>query len=267
MIWNVFLILHLLLTQLMFADLKGIFCCKQSSWVPDENLGPVGPYKEVKTILSKIFKMSSCIESENSRISKNTQKVLIRLHLIYHCVCVPAHLILIPFVAKVFDQTLHAFRCRAPPVGPGIRTKGLVPDREGAHKQQSMCRITTWWPCFTFTLFYRITFKLYDSIVSTQCQPVVCASHSDVGSFSSRLSVLVMVHVLQTVSVIKDLKSLMKSKKNEYDFWCCYLWRKISYLRRYANPARLTLRCSIRPRYFTWCLTSTSSKRPAMRDR
>lgn len=47
------------------------------------------------------------------------------------------------------------------------------------------------------------------------------------------------------------------------DDGCSYLWRKISYLRRYANPARLTLRCSIRPRYLTWCLTSTSSKRPA----
>lgn len=41
-----------------------------------------------------------------------------------------------------------------------------------------------------------------------------------------------------------------------------YRWRKISYLRRYANPARRTLRCSISPRYFTWCRTSTSSKRP-----
>lgn len=41
-----------------------------------------------------------------------------------------------------------------------------------------------------------------------------------------------------------------------------YLFRKTSNLRLYAKPARLTLRCSIRPRYFTWCRISASSNRP-----
>lgn len=42
-----------------------------------------------------------------------------------------------------------------------------------------------------------------------------------------------------------------------------HLCRKASKRRRYANPALLTRRFSIRPRYFTWCLTRTSSNFPA----
>lgn len=128
-------------------------------------------------------------------------QVLIRLQLIHHCVCVPAHLVLIPFIAKVFDQTLHTFRCRAPPVGPGVGTKGLIPDQGGNTQIKYMSYN------HVVTLFYRITFKLHDSIISTQCQPVVCASLSDVGfvfrmvsvlallKTGYRLSVSVMVHV------------------------------------------------------------------------
>lgn len=44
-----------------------------------------------------------------------------------------------------------------------------------------------------------------------------------------------------------------------------YLCRKISNLRLYAKPARLTLRCSIKPRYFTWCLISASSNSPSVK--
>lgn len=44
-----------------------------------------------------------------------------------------------------------------------------------------------------------------------------------------------------------------------------YLFRNISNLRLYAKPARLTLRCSIRPRYFTWCLISASSNCPSVK--
>lgn len=159
----------------MFADLEGIFRCKQSSWVSDENLGPVGPYKGVKKILSFvrcIFKMSSCIGSENSKMFQNLRKVLIRLHLIHQCACVPAHLVLVPFIAKVFDQTLHAFRCRAPPVGPGVGTKGLVSDQEG-HTQ------TTKYVLYNHAVTVFNFVKLYDSIVPTQCQQVVCAAHSE----------------------------------------------------------------------------------------
>lgn len=45
-----------------------------------------------------------------------------------------------------------------------------------------------------------------------------------------------------------------------------YLFRKTSNLRLYAKPARLTLRCSIRPRYFTWCLISASSNWPVLHE-
>lgn len=128
----------MLLTQFMFADLKGIFCCKQSSWVPDENLGPVGPYKRMKKNIAKDFQDAIMHLEGISTISQNACKVLSRLHLIHQCACVPAHLVLIPFIAKVFDQTLHAFCCRAPPVGPGVGTKGLVPDQEG-HTNNKVC--------------------------------------------------------------------------------------------------------------------------------
>lgn len=45
-----------------------------------------------------------------------------------------------------------------------------------------------------------------------------------------------------------------------------HLCRKASKRRRYANPALLTRRFSIRPRYFTWCLTRTSSNFPAAHE-
>lgn len=45
-------------------------------------------------------------------------------------VYIPAHLVLIRFVAQVFDQTLHTFCCRTLPVGPGLWAKSLVPDQE-----------------------------------------------------------------------------------------------------------------------------------------
>lgn len=44
-----------------------------------------------------------------------------------------------------------------------------------------------------------------------------------------------------------------------------HLCRKASKRRRYAKPALLTLRFSIRPRYLTWCLTRTSSNLPTQR--
>lgn len=44
-----------------------------------------------------------------------------------------------------------------------------------------------------------------------------------------------------------------------------YLCKKISNLRLYAKPARLTLRCSIKPRYFTWCRISASSNVPGVK--
>lgn len=50
-------------------------------------------------------------------------------------------------------------------------------------------------------------------------------------------------------------------------WWPSYLFRKTSNLRLYANPARLTRRCSMSPRYFTWCLISTSSNWPVSESR
>lgn len=41
-----------------------------------------------------------------------------------------------------------------------------------------------------------------------------------------------------------------------------HLFKNTSNLRLYAKPARRTLRCSIKPRYFTWCLISASSNWP-----
>lgn len=57
-------------------------------------------------------------------------------------------------------------------------------------------------------------------------------------------------------------------RNSKFRHWCpSHLFKKTSNLRLYANPARLTLRCSISPKYLTWCLISTSSKRPTCESR
>lgn len=56
--------------------------------------------------------------------------------------CLPAHLVLIGFVAQVFDQAQHAFCCRTFPVGPGVWTQRLVPERRRRPLSHTLC---TFW--------------------------------------------------------------------------------------------------------------------------
>lgn len=59
-----------------------------------------------------------------------------------------------------------------------------------------------------------------------------------------------------------------RPSSSQFRLWCpSHLFKKTSNFRLYANPARLTRRCSISPKYFTWCLISRSSSRPACESR
>lgn len=102
----------------MFADLKGVFCCKQSSWVPDENFCPWGRETNHETGLYLI------IDS---------------LWYPYINICLPAHLVLIRFVAQVFDQAPHTFCCRTFPVGPSVGTQRLIPENTRRLLSHTLC--------------------------------------------------------------------------------------------------------------------------------
>lgn len=104
-------------TQLMLADLKGVFGGKQSPGMADEDLGPF-LYHERQASEKK----PDCVSpGEPKRIILESTS--------------PSHLVLIRLVAQVLDQALHPLRGCTFPVRPGVWTQRLVPDRDNRKHQ------------------------------------------------------------------------------------------------------------------------------------
>lgn len=175
----------------MLADLKGVFCCKQSSRVPDEDFCPWGG--QIDVIIGPLY-----VETWGQQLSSYGF-----------------------YVAPV--------RCHICSIFPWVRA--YLPILYSS-------RLYPRWRIKRFTPSAAVPFQL--------------------GQVSGHRG-LYLPSTDHTVAHLLPAKLL---KPHYCKGAVKYLWRKTSYLRRYANPARRTLKCSIRPRYFTWWRTSTSSKRP-----
>lgn len=87
------------------------------------------------------------LEMKRHTVGMNVKLFWVSQHLSIN-ISLPAHLILITFIAQVFDQAQHALCCGTFPVGPGVWTQRLIPghrrrrrSRLGRNRKKRKCAL------------------------------------------------------------------------------------------------------------------------------